>query len=194
MPCSNVTSEQQGLILSKPCRRSHNCIATRRQTQSGGCLSPGKHLCHVLSSWEWLECSAVLLTELCLTSPIMAFNIPGQCHEFCSAPILQTRVVPVLKSIISKGPSGNHTVLIEGAIDLAATLLKDSPADGVQMIHKELSEHIIRLMCTCDDPGILQSSCDFLRYVLSARSLSDFGSFWPQFQCLLWLCGCHATY
>ena len=80
--------------------------------------------------------------------------------------------MPILKGIISKGQGRDHPILVEGAMDLAATLMKDSQQTGIAAIHTELSQPIIHLICSHDDPGLLQSSCEYLRSPCSSATPS----------------------
>ena len=59
--------------------------------------------------------------------------------------------------------SEQSTILVEGALDLLAALLRPSPAAVAQHIHSAMSGPVMALMMTTDDAGILQSCTEYLR-------------------------------
>lgn len=72
-------------------------------------------------------------------------------------------VNPVVESIIRK-PDVNPATALEGALDLANTLLEPGLAlELVKDVHRQLSDRVLALINTYDDPAVLQSSCEYLR-------------------------------
>ena len=71
-------------------------------------------------------------------------------------------MLPVLSSIASK-PEANPPVLIEGALDLATALLRPSSPQSAAAVHGMFSGTVMTLLRVHDDPGVLQSCCEYLR-------------------------------
>ena len=75
----------------------------------------------------------------------------------------QAMVVPVVDSIIRK-PEVNPATAMEGALDLVNALLEAELAlELVTQVHRQLSDRVLALVNTHDDPAVLQSSCEYLR-------------------------------
>ena len=75
---------------------------------------------------------------------------------------LQERAVPALVDII-KAPETHSAVLLEGALDLLAVLLRPSAPEQAAGVHAAASSHVMALALHQDDAGILQSCSEYLR-------------------------------
>lgn len=71
-------------------------------------------------------------------------------------------MLPVLVSLASR-PDQNEPTVVEGALDLANALLTPSTPQAAAEVHTLFSPTVMGLMHTQDDPGILQSCCEYLR-------------------------------
>lgn len=76
---------------------------------------------------------------------------------------MQEEALPVLRSILAE-PDNGESVLIEGALDLAAALLHSAPPQEAIRTHAALSQPVMNLLLTHDDAAVLQSCCEYLRY------------------------------
>lgn len=77
-------------------------------------------------------------------------------------------VVPVVESIVRK-PEVNAATVVEGALDLANTLLEAKlPEESLGQMHGQLSERVLALLQGHDDPAVLQSCCEYLRSAAAA--------------------------
>ena len=64
---------------------------------------------------------------------------------------------------IMRQSSEQPSVLVEGALDLLAALLRPSPVAVAAQIHSAMSAPVMALMMTSDDAGILQSCTEYIR-------------------------------
>ena len=81
----------------------------------------------------------------------------------------QERALPSLATILAT-PEGRPAPLVEGALDVVAALLRPAAPDQATRVHAALSGHVMALALRADDPGVLQSCSEYLRW----RSLSPF--------------------
>ena len=75
----------------------------------------------------------------------------------------QERALPTLAAILAT-PAGRPGPLLEGALDVVAALLRPAAPDQAACVHAALSGHVMALVLTQDDPGVLQSCSEYLRY------------------------------
>lgn len=76
---------------------------------------------------------------------------------------LQALVIPIVVSIISK-PKENAPTIIEGALDLANTLLEAGPPiEALKECQRLLITQVLTLLNNHDDSAVLQSCCEYLR-------------------------------
>ena len=75
---------------------------------------------------------------------------------------LQEHALPHLASIITS-PSSHEPSLVEGALDMVTILLKPATTEQAARMHAALSGAVLRLMLHHDDPGILQSCCEYMK-------------------------------
>lgn len=74
----------------------------------------------------------------------------------------QERVLSPLAGILS-APDGQPPMLVEGALDLLAALLRPSGPEGASRVHAVASPTTLALLAASDDNGILQSACEYWR-------------------------------
>ena len=79
--------------------------------------------------------------------------------------LLQERAVPALVDII-KAPEANSPVLVEGALDVLAALLRPATPEQAAWVHAAASSHVMALTLRQDDAAILQSCSEYLRYTI----------------------------
>lgn len=77
-------------------------------------------------------------------------------------PFPQERVLPPLAGILS-APDWQPPMLVEGALDLLAALLRPSGAEAASRVHAVASAPTLALLAASDDNGILQSACEYWR-------------------------------
>ena len=82
----------------------------------------------------------------------------------------QERALPTLGSLL-RDPGKLPDGLISGAVDLVSTLLAPASLASAQRIHQALSDPIVRLAETSDDPDVIRSCCTYLRYTLAYTSV-----------------------
>ena len=71
--------------------------------------------------------------------------------------------MPVIESIVRK-PEVNSATVLEGALDLANTVLEARlPFGDISQVHRLLSDRVMALLNTHDDAAVLQSSCEYIR-------------------------------
>lgn len=56
---------------------------------------------------------------------------------------------------------------MEGALDVLVSLVKAAGPQQAQQMHSMVGPHIQALMLQHQDPGILQSCCQYLKWVLT---------------------------
>ena len=78
---------------------------------------------------------------------------------------MQERAVPALVDII-KAPEANSPVLVEGALDVLAALLRPATPEQAARVHAAASSHVMALTLRQDDAAILQSCSEYLRSTL----------------------------
>ena len=83
---------------------------------------------------------------------------------------MQERAVPALVDII-RAPETHSAVLLEGALDLLAVLLRPSAPEQAAGVHAAASSHVMALALHQDDAGILQSCSEYLRWPPHPRQL-----------------------
>lgn len=76
----------------------------------------------------------------------------------------------MLREIVSQSGE-QQAVLVEGALDLLAALLRPSPAAAAQQIHSAMSAPVMALMMSADDAGILQSCTEYIRCAAPTPSM-----------------------
>ncbi len=105
---------------------------------------------------------------------------PTACPHHCAW--TQERVLPPLAAILAN-PAGQPDMLVEGALDLLAALLKPSDAAGAARVYAAASGPVLSLLATSDDGGILQSACEYWRCAFhrSAVAIQEFS--WHREQC-----------
>ena len=64
--------------------------------------------------------------------------------------------------ILSAPEAGNPT-LVEGALDVTCALLRPAAHEQAARVHAAASGPVMTLVLRADDPGILQSACEYLR-------------------------------
>ena len=87
---------------------------------------------------------------------------------------MQARLLPVMREIVTS--QAQQSILVEGALDLVAAVLRPSSPNTAQQIHRAMSGPVMALMMTSDDGGILQGCTEYLRCVrhLVHRMLSAY--------------------
>jgi hypothetical protein len=85
-------------------------------------------------------------------------------HAARRCPAAQERAIPALVDII-KAPDTSSSVLVEGALDILAALLRPSSPQQAAAVHSAASSHVMGLALHQDDPAILQSCSEYLRSV-----------------------------
>jgi hypothetical protein len=95
-------------------------------------------------------------------------------------------VLPVLVSLASK-PDQNVPTVVEGALDLANALLTPSTPQAAAEVHALFSATVMGLLRTQDDPGILQSCCEYLRRTLCFDEQPGVFCWKPRLQDSTWL-------
>ena len=88
--------------------------------------------------------------------------------------LLQERAVPALVDII-KAPEANSPVLVEGALDVLAALLRPATPEQAARVHAAASSHVMALTLRQDDAAILQSCSEYLRFTLWTPLLVIYG-------------------
>lgn len=108
----------------------------------------------------------------------MACNNPQAMAELSQAArcfdklyLLQERAIPALVDII-RAPDTNSPVLVEGALDVLAALLRPSTPEQAANVHSAASSHVMTLALHQDDAAILQSCSEYLRCILLASGQS----------------------
>ena len=81
--------------------------------------------------------------------------------------LLQERAIPALVDII-RAPDTHSPVLVEGALDVLAALLRPSTPEQAAKVHSAASSHVMTLALHQDDAAILQSCSEYLRCILLA--------------------------
>ena len=101
---------------------------------------------------------------------------------------MQGRAVPALADII-KAPEANSPMLVEGALDVLAALLRPATPEQAARVHAAASSHVMALTLRQDDAAILQSCSEYLRsapWVPPPYCLPLFTAHGPWGKCTPW--------
>ena len=143
---SLVPSDLWQEILQMCCKRQLSCPACKQALSS--------LLCH---TFEPGLNKAVQLYSPCVR--LAKLPLAHQWH------LVQERAVPALVDII-KAPEANSPVLVEGALDVLAALLRPATPEQAACVHAAASSHVMALTLRQDDAAILQSCSEYLRSTL----------------------------